>query len=309
MILKKLAVAAVFLPLALSPAAFALQAGTPPASSYPAKPSAGVPGTPGASAPSTPATTDQTNPQTRTDCQGGNCDTPQPHITIATPAPAPAPWPLQNRISWAANLILVLIAYVGIMMALSALRKIERQTRFGEAAAQAAAESAKAALLLAQAQQRAERPWILVAPENVPGTPDSFHVVAVNRGKSPARIASLSDGLAFITDESTLSTAAVYKSGEPRTPIAAMILLPGESTVIKAFRRDDVKTVCESPEHLLRVEEWEEKIYLLGTVTYAGLLPTEETETHETTWCCWYIHGRQKSGLVMAGPPEFNKHT
>ncbi|MGD0156879.1 MAG: hypothetical protein ABSB50_12320 [Terracidiphilus sp.] len=312
MILKKLAIAAVFLTLALAPAAFAGQAGIPSSSTHQAKPSAGVPSTaaPGASGPSAPgAAPNQSNPAPRTDCPGGNCDTQLPHITIATPAPAPAPWPMQERIAWAANLILVLIAYVGITLALSALRKIERQTRYGEAAAQAAAESAKAALLLAQAQERAERPWILVAPENVPGTPDSFHVVAVNRGKSPARIASLSDGLAFITDEAKLSTAAVFKGGEPAAFTAAMILLPGESTIIKSFRRDEVKSICESPEHLLRVEEWQEKIYLLGTVTYADLRPAEETQTHETTWCCWYIHGRQKSGLVMAGPPEFNKHT
>ncbi len=308
MILKKLALAAALLPLALTPATAAAQAANPASPTHPTAaplPAAGA-NPPAASPASVPGAA---NPAPRTDCQGGACDAPTPHITIATPAPAPAPWPLQERISWAANLILVLIAYVGVMLALSVLRKIERQTRYGEAAAQAAAESAKAALLLAQAQERAERPWIAVTPEPVPGMHDSFNVVAVNRGKSPARITSLSDGVAFVSDESRLSTAAVHKSGEPRAPIAALILLPGESTVIKTFRRGDVKSICESAEHLRRVEDWEEKIYLLGTVTYAELRPTESEQTHETTWCCWYIHGRQKSGLVMAGSPEHNRHT
>ncbi len=26
--------------------------------------------------------------------------------------------------------------------------------------------------------------------------------------------------------------------------------------------------------------------------------------THQTDWCCWYIHGRQTSKLVIAGPPS-----
>ncbi len=79
----------------------------------------------------------------KTDCQSGPCDYQPPHITIATPAPAPAPWPLQERIAWGANVLLALLGYAGIMMALSTLKKIERQTKYGETAATAAAESAR----------------------------------------------------------------------------------------------------------------------------------------------------------------------
>jgi hypothetical protein len=216
---------------------------------------------------------------------------------------------MQDRISWAAALILTIFAYIGIMLGVSALRKIERQLVVNEQAIQAASESSTAALEYMRAQVQSERPWILVTAEPTPGVIDSFAVVASNRGRSPARITALSDGIAFIKDESQLSGAAVYKSGEPRTPLAAMIVLPGESAVVKTFRREDVKPICDSPEHLQRVENWEEKIYLLGKVTYVDLRPPEEHQSHETTWCCWYIHGRQKSGLVMAGSPEFNHHT
>jgi hypothetical protein len=216
---------------------------------------------------------------------------------------------MQDRISWAAALLLTIFAYIGIMLGVSALRKIERQLVVNEYAIQAVTENSKAALEYMQAQVKVERPWILVTTEPTPGAIDSFGVVATNRGRSPARITSLSDGIAFIKDESQLSGAAVYKSGEPRTPLAAMIVLPGESAVIKIFRREDVKPICDSPEHLQRVESWDEKIYLLGKVSYIDLRPSEEHQAHETTWCCWYIHGRQKSGLVMAGSPEFNHHT
>jgi hypothetical protein len=307
MVLKDLALAVALLPLAFVPASATAQAGSPTAPTHPtAAPSSGAGATnPAASPVGGPG---DANPAPQTNCQGGPCDAPPPHITIATPAPAPAPWPLQERISWAANLILVLIAYMGVMLGLSALRKIERQTRFGETAAQAAAESAKAALLLAQAQERAERPWIVISPEPVPGTQDSFTVVATNRGRSPARVVSLVDEIALAHDESHLPPAPAFKT-EPRAPHTPSILLPGETAEIKSFSRGEVKTVCETAEDLRHLEEWEVKIFLYGRLVYVDLRSADETQTHETSWCCWYIHGRQKSGLVIAGAPEYNRHT
>ena len=307
MVLKDLAFAVALLPLAFAPATVIAQAGSPAGPTHPTAASSSNAGTP------TPAESPVSgpgaaNPVPQTDCQGGPCDAPLPHITIATPAPAPAPWPLQERISWAANLILVLIVYVGVTLAISALRKIERQTHFGEVAAQAAADGAKSALLLAQAQERAERPWIVISPEPVPGTQDSFTVIATNRGRSPARVVSLVDEIALAQDESQLPQAPTFKT-EPRAPHTPSILLPGESAEIKSFSRSDVKAVCETAEDLRYLEEWELKIFLYGQLNYVDLRSVDETHAHETSWCCWYIHGRQKSGLVMAGPQEYNRHT
>jgi hypothetical protein len=305
MVLKNLALAVALLPLAFVHATATAQAGNPAAPTHPTAAPSSNPGatTPAASPASGPGAA---NPVPQTDCPGGSCDAPPPHITIATPAPAP--WPLQERISWAANLILVLIVYVGVTLAISALRKIERQTHFGEVAAQAAADSAKAALLLAQAQERAERPWIMVSAEPDPGLRDCFSVVATNRGHGPTKIVSLVDSIATANDESQLPATPVFQSepGAPRDPI---LLLPGESRRIKSFHRDDIKTVCASPEDLHRVEDWEVKIFLYGRIAYADLRAPDEGQAHETSWCCWYIHGRQNSGMVMAGPPEYNRHT
>ncbi len=294
--------------LAFAPSASSAQTSNPATSAHPAVPQSSAPraATPAPSPANTPSAA---NPVPQTECPGGPCDAAPPaHITIATPAPAPAPWPLQERISWAANLILVLIVYVGVTVAISALRKIERQTRFGETAAQAAADSAKAALLLAQAQERAERPWIMVSAEPDPGIRDCFSVVATNRGHSPTKIVSLVDAIATATDESLLPATPVFHT-EPRTPRDPIFLLPGEFRRIKSFRRDDIKTVCGSAEELHRVEDWEVKIFLYGRIAYADLRAPEEGQVHETSWCCWYIHGRQNSGMVMAGPREYNLHT
>jgi hypothetical protein len=88
-----------------------------------------------------------------------------------------------------------------------------------------------------------------------------------------------------------------------------MVLLPGESTSIKSFRRDEASAVCKTPEQLSRVENWEDRLYVYGKVTYADLQSPDEKQTHDTAWCCWYIHGRQKSGMVMAGKPPYNQHS
>src|SRR5579871_2108484 len=75
------------------------------------------------------------------DCVGDNCNFTPPHITVATPPPAPAQWRWQDRIAWGANLVLVVLGYIGVAMGLSLLRKIERQTRYVEEAMLAVAES------------------------------------------------------------------------------------------------------------------------------------------------------------------------
>jgi hypothetical protein len=201
------------------------------------------------------------------------------------------------------------MAYVGVMLALSTLRKIERQTRYAEAAAQAAADSAKSALTFVEAHARAERPWVLVTAEPAPGQPDVFTVVVTNRGHGPARVIGLAESVTTAKDEEQLPAQPDYKESDAQAPPANMILLPGESLAIRTFRREDVSAVCETPEQLRRVENWEERIYIFGKVTYVDLQAVDEKTRFETAWCCWYIHGRQKSGMVIAGKAPYNQHT
>jgi len=244
-----------------------------------------------------------------TEPDGGAADLQPQHITIATPAPAATPWPWQDRISWAANLVLVVLGYAGILLAVSTLKKIERQTQYSEAAAQAAADSAQAALLHAQALERAERPWILVTIEASHRVENRFMVMATNRGRRPARILSAVDKITIQADQAALPEEPQYDDAEPNASLAAVILLPGESTGIKAFGRDDVTALCESEERLQRIERWEELILLYGKVVYEDLVSTGDAPTRETAWCCWYIHGRQNSGMVTAGSAAYNRHS
>ncbi len=180
--------------------------------------------------------------------------------------------------------------------------------KFIEVTAQAAADSAKAALMYAEAQTLTQRPWLVVSAEAEPGPNDRFTIVATNRGRSPTRIVTLIDTIATARDEADLPTAPVFQ-GEPKPPRVPIILLPGESTELKTFSREDVKSVCETAEDLRRVEQWEAKIFLYGEMKYVDLRAPADKEPYETGWCCWYIHGHQKSGMVIAGSPEYNRHT
>jgi hypothetical protein len=164
-------------------------------------------------------------------------------------------------------------------------------------------------LLNAQAIVDSGRPWLLTTVKPSADAENSFAVIATNHGRSPARIVGTMEQITFAVDETHLPKTPEYLSEEMTAPLVPIILLPGESAEIKPFSRDDLNAICDSEERLRSVENWEEKVYIYGKVAYRDLVAPPDKLTHETAWCCWYIHGRQKSGLVFAGPAEYNAHT
>lgn len=230
----------------------------------------------------------------------------EPRITVASLPQEHSGWSIPDRISWVANLALAFIGYGGVILALSVLKKIERQTRFVETAAAAAAETAQAALLHAQSIIRSERPWIMVTAEPSPGCENSSTVVATNRGRSPAKIIASARRIVSAAAECNLPPTPEYLvEGEDPSP-APIILLPGESIAIFVVSREDVERFCSTEEQLKRVQEWDEKVYVHGKVIYDDFVGPPGQEHHETSWCCWYIFGLQKSGLVTIGLPAYN---
>jgi hypothetical protein len=248
-------------------------------------------------------------PTEKANCDCGSLSYPPPHITVAAPVQAPPTWPVPDRIAWIANLLLAVMGYVGIMLAVSLLRKIERQTQSVESAVDTAAAVAQTALLQAQAIVRAERPWIMVTAEPSPGIENSSTVVATNRGKSPARIVVTAERIAVALDETHLPPVPEYEAEKPGVSLDPIILLPGESSPIRIFGWGDVERFCATEEKLKGVEDWDEKIFLYGRITYEDLVSPAGRETHETSWCCWYISGKKKSGLVTIGLPAYNVQT
>lgn len=271
-----------------------------------------------------------TSSQPRADCNGAPCEDQQPRMIVTLPAPAPTTWPVHDRILWGAYLVLALVGYAGVMLGFSTLKKIERNTAAAEAgtaaiqatadaassaaaaageAAKSAGEAAQTALLQTQALVRAERPWVLVTAEPTRGVESSFEITATNRGKSPARITSALDQVLFAADEARLPAAPEFKQVETKGRFVPILLLPGESATLRTFSRDDARGFCESDEVFKSLESWEQRLFLVGRVEYEDLISPEATEPHETRWCHWYIHGKQRSALVPAGPAAYNAHS
>jgi hypothetical protein len=311
MIFKALAIFAVFATLAAMPASLSAQATTHPATAQPTSHPATAQKT---LSPYPAPATDQVQPQQ--DCNGAPCEYQEPKTIFVPSAPAPMIWSLHEKILWGAYVVLAVLGYVGIMLALSTLKKIERNTEAAEIAAdaaqkasQAASETAQAALLQAQTILDAERPWVLVTAEPTRGVESSFDITAANRGRSPATITSAMDEPLFAVDEEHLPAAPEFKRFESAARFVPVILLPGESATLKTFSREDVKALCGSDERFAAIESWSERLFLCGRVEYNDLIATAGNQTHETRWCCWYIHGKQRSALVPAGPSEYNSHT
>src|SRR6266567_524537 len=245
------------------------------------------------------------SPTDKTTHESESPNYPPPRITVADPVSPPSPWFLKDRIAWAANLILVILGYAGVMLAISTLRKIERQTISIEEAVSNAAATAEAALLHAQALVRSERPWIMITVEPSPDIEYSSNVVATNRGKSPAKLIAAADRIVSVIDEADLPSRPEYESGQPRLLPVPIILLPGECAEIKIFTPEDVKRFCASEEKLKRVQDWEERLFVYGKVIYRNLIAPDDQQVHETSWCCWYVAGKTRSGLVSVSIPAF----
>jgi hypothetical protein len=245
--------------------------------------------------------------QVKADCNGVPCD--QKQVIVTLPQQPVQPWLLRERISWGTYLLLALVGYVAVLLALSTLKKIERQTVLAESTAQAALNASQAALATAQAILLAERAWILVSVEPSINKPNTFTITATNKGRTPATITAMFEQLGIKSDEAHLPATPEYDENQGEQPMIPVTLVPGESTPVKVFSRDDVPTICGSDEQLKRIENWDEKIFLHGKVLYRDLVAPQGSNEHQTNWCCWYIHGRQKSGMVIAGPAGYNSHT
>lgn len=233
----------------------------------------------------------------------------QPQIIVNTPAAPSEPWSWHDEVAWGAGVILALFGYVGIMLALRTLKHIEQHVESGVDTAQAALESAHAALALAQAIANSERPWIVVTVEPFLTMENSFKVMASNRGRSPARLIGFEDQVRVAVDEKNLPKAPAFETADTGESVEPIVLLPGEATGIWSFNREDLPTICRTVDVQRQVERWRETLFVYGRIKYSEMNGANDKKLHETLWCCRYIHGDKKSALVMAGPPEYNKHS
>jgi len=306
---RRFAVLIALIAFATSPAiVLAQDAVTPGASRTPA----GATGTTNASTlpaarkpvlqtPSSPATNPAGEPQSTA--------SEPPQIIVNPPAPVVQPWTWREQVAWGADIVLAVLGYAGIMLFLRFLKRIERNTESGATTAQAALDTAQAALEQTRALIQLERPWIVIRVEPSLTKENSFRVMATNRGRAPGKIVGLLDRVQLAVDETNLPATPEYEGAKSPARPEPIILLPSESVAIKTFSRDDVRSVCKTPEEFEKVELWEKNIFVYGRVTYRDMVSPTEEPAHTSDWCYWYIHGDKKSALTIAGTPEYNKHT
>jgi hypothetical protein len=230
-----------------------------------------------------------------------------PQIVVNAPPPAPAPWTWHDRVLWGAEILLAILGYVGVMVGLKTLKSIQSQTEFGVSAAKAALQCANAALESSQAIVDSGRPWIVVTVEPFMNVEHGFKVMASNRGRTPAKIVATTDLVRLSPDETKLPPEPDFSSAKTGNLSEPIILLPGESAGIRRFRREDIRALCKSEDELRRIEKWEEKIFIYGRVSYRDMISPTDQPNHETDWCCRYVYA-EKDALVIAGPPDYNKH-
>ncbi|MGA7858345.1 MAG: hypothetical protein WCA11_10490 [Terracidiphilus sp.] len=228
---------------------------------------------------------------------------------MTNPPPAPVLWTWHDRALWGANIVLAVLGYVGIILALRALKHIKRHSESGAATAQAALEAAQTALSQTQAIIDAERPWIVIRVEASLTKENSFKVMATNRGRAPAKIFALLDQVRIAVDETQLPESPEYATMKPGARPEPVVLLPSESVAIRVFSRDDVRSFCETDDEFEKVKLWEKNIFLHGRVTYREMISIPDKPAYETDWCYWCIHGEKKSAMTIAGPPNYNKHS
>ena len=260
--------------------------------------------------------TPSTAPTAPSNCEGAGCDYQPAHITVATAAPHRPPGLFRTALPGAPTCCLRCWDMRASCLAFKRLKRssaraniLSRQPKLPQRVLKQHVKSAEAALLHAQAIINAERPWVLITIVPSRSIENGFTVIATNRGRGPAQVVAASEETRIAIDETHLPSLPEFKSEDAETPFVSIILLPGEFMNLKSFCRDDVKALCGSDEAFRRIENWEERIFLYGKVTYRDLAAPTDRPPHETGWCCRYIHGRQKSGLVMAGSHEYNVHT
>lgn len=98
--------------------------------------------------------TDQTKPN-----QGKDGDF-QTTIIVSEPIAVPVVWHWYEIVAWIANLLLVAFGIRGVFIALSTLRKVERQTKATEDAAEATQKSAESTLRSVKLQEAQLRQWV-----------------------------------------------------------------------------------------------------------------------------------------------------
>ena len=198
-----------------------------------------------------------------------------------------------NWLGVLANYLLVIAGIGGIVVAALTLKKIERQSKAGE-------DAANAALLNAQALINAERPWLIVEASGFP----YIALKMVNKGRTPAQliwysnVPSVSNRL--ITDPMGAPHYGAHYDEVGMQIMNIPMVFPDAN--IPAGEYDVTAIQQLAPEQWEEIRVMKRLLYIYSAIKYKGPL---SDDIYVTKYC--FRVG--SNGPVMAGDPGYNDHT
>jgi hypothetical protein len=220
---------------------------------------------------------------------------------------------------------LVIVGAVGVRYAIKTLKAIERQALsmrrqtthlrhsvvYARRSARAANKSATAALLNAQAVINAERPWVMVQVETIPGKNSAmslFQLKLFNYGQTPAHIISCKGPKAeyFETPEKELPVPPDYGTWE----WDRRFLAPKDSFPIQnPIDPWDTKLRFVTDRALQGIPSPQDQLVIYGIIEYTD-------GVSEQTYTTAYCYRRERSllsqmggHLVPCGPRAYNEYS
>ena len=193
------------------------------------------------------------------------------------------------------NILLFGAAVAGIIIAARTLRQIRDQATSGR-------DSARAALLSAQAVIDAERPWFVVSIEKSKPSFNFWRIRITNKGRTPGQLVELFEDRIFVDTPESLPLPPKYSS--PTYAPDTSFFANGESFTIRETYDDD---------GFLPKDIWEQQsktkldfLVVYGKVSYKDTFTGGRGNEilHETRFC--YLWQGPQECFVPCGPAEYN---
>jgi hypothetical protein len=174
------------------------------------------------------------------------------------------------------NILLFAVGFAGIVVAVLTLRKIERQTKAGEVAAEAALANTKALIA-------AERAWIVVTAKC--SSPNEFLFTATNVGRTPAKVISIYGNKIVINRGEELPLPFQENMEESLISTPPCFLPPTSSCPAFSFNLEQL--FAGNPNVMRLITIALQEIYFYGKIRYFDTLEDPAKSIHETTWLLW----------------------
>jgi len=166
---------------------------------------------------------------------------------------------------------------------------------------EATRDSARAALLNAQAVINAERAWLIAEPVENAGKPNFYEIRIKNSGQTPARFIRGDATYLFIEQPDKLPVPPQYKSP---------ILVP-QQLLIASNKGFPIPHGYDVDHLRARSEATGKTFVIYGRIVYNDTI-TPAIE-HETRWCFGYLPDANEVNaggrFVLTGPSEYTDNT